>query len=133
MNTNTTEHAKAVSSTDLLGLPELLGNMDEWTEHFRHNQHGATLTMLRAKQTIRGLANRAKWLETQWEETKELLHAVGSGKADSVIRRAVEGALLTLETNYDIDGNSMGESDAANTLRSVLPNAEATGPQKSKP
>jgi len=103
-------------------IRDLLENMDAWSDHFRHSQHGATLTMLRAKHTVRELAERVEWLETQWEETKQLLHAVGSGKADSLIRRAAADALMHLETNYDIDGNSMGESDAADKLRSILPN-----------
>ena len=105
-------------------IRELLENMDAWSDHFRHSQHGATLTMIRARQTVRELAERVTWLEAQWEETKQLLHAVGSGKADSLIRRAAADALMHLETNYDVDGNSMAESDAADKLRSIFPNAE---------
>lgn len=113
-----------VRSIDCSEIKSLLENMDAWADHFRHSQHGATLTMLRAIQTIRELAERVEWLETQWEETKQLLHAVGSGKSDSLIRRAAADALMHLETNYDIDGNSMAESDAADKLRSILPNAD---------
>lgn len=36
---------------------------------------------------MRILADRAEWLENQWEETKELLHAVGRGDVDSRLRR----------------------------------------------
>jgi hypothetical protein len=38
------------------------------------------------------------------------------------LREAVTDALAHLETNYDIDGNSMAKSDAANKLRSILAN-----------
>lgn len=38
---------------------------------------------------------------------------------------AIIEALQHLETNYDIDGNSMADSDAATCLRRVMPNPRA--------
>jgi hypothetical protein len=69
---------------------ELLENLGEWGEHFREKQHGATLTILRARKTIIDQSARIAWLENQWEETKELLHAVGSGRADSRLKQAAD-------------------------------------------
>lgn len=99
---------------------ELLENLEEWGEHFREKQHGVTLTILRARKTISDQSARIAWLENQWEETKELLHAVGAGRVDSRLRRNVEEALMHLETNYDIDGASMKDSDAARKLRAAI-------------
>lgn len=36
------------------------------------------------------------------------------------LERGIKDALMHLETNYDIDGNSMKDSDAARTLRSAI-------------
>jgi hypothetical protein len=36
------------------------------------------------------------------------------------LREGIDGALMHLLTNYDIDGNSMGDSDAADSLRRAL-------------
>jgi hypothetical protein len=104
---------------------ELLENLEAWGEHFREMQHGATLTILRARKTICDQSARIAWLGNQWEETKELLHAVGAGRVDSRLRRNVEEALMHLETNYDIDGASMKDSDAARKLRSAISPANA--------
>ena len=84
-----------------------------------------------ARQTIKDQSDRIAWLESQWEETKRLLHAVGAGRADSRLRRNVEEALMHLETNYDIDGASMKDSDAARKLRSAISqeNTELTHPE----
>lgn len=38
------------------------------------------------------------------------------------LTQAVESALMHLNTNFDADGNSMAESDAADCLNSVMPN-----------
>jgi hypothetical protein len=65
-------------------------NLQEWGEHFREQQHGATLTILRARRTIIDQSARIVWLENQWEETKKLMHAVGSGRADSRLKQAAD-------------------------------------------
>lgn len=36
---------------------ELLGNLQEWGEHFRSEQHGVTLTILRAKKMLSDITN----------------------------------------------------------------------------
>ena len=42
---------------------ELIDNLQEWGEHFRNKQHGATLTILRARKTILDQSARIHELE----------------------------------------------------------------------
>jgi len=44
---------------------ELIDNLQEWGEHFREKQHGATLTMLRARKTILDQSARIAELEDE--------------------------------------------------------------------
>lgn len=41
----------------------LIENLEEWADHFRNKQHGATLSILRAKKTITDQAARIEQLE----------------------------------------------------------------------
>lgn len=42
---------------------ELLGNLEEWGEHFREQQHSVTLSILRSKRILKDQAERIEELE----------------------------------------------------------------------
>lgn len=54
--TNQHEPGSGCSTPSCSALSDLVANLEEWGEHFREKQHGATLTILRAKKTIADLA-----------------------------------------------------------------------------
>jgi hypothetical protein len=66
-NTNDTEAKQPASAgchpTTCSASSELLENLQEWGEHFREKQHGATLTILRARRTILDQGARIDALE----------------------------------------------------------------------
>ena len=64
MKTNQTDERAAVApATACSASSELLENLQEWGEHFREKQHGATLTILRARKTILDQCARIDALE----------------------------------------------------------------------
>ena len=63
---NQTDDGSPSGAAPCSALRELLENLEEWGEHFREQQHGATLTLLRARKTITDQAARID----------ELLHAL---------------------------------------------------------
>ena len=58
----------------------------------------------------------AEGLAPSWHEAAALLHDYQR------LLDAISDALMQLDTNFDIDGNSMEHSDAARALRSVMQN-----------
>lgn len=62
----------------------------------------------------------------QWRRGMDGSHLCSENLSKRVLalESAIDEALLHLNTNIDVDGNSMAESDAADCLRSVMPNGK---------
>jgi hypothetical protein len=102
MNTNTAETKESDAAKQKTGegcsgatcsasCSELLENLEEWGEHFREMQHGATLSILRAKKTIQDLAAHAAAMESVLRGLMENPHIDLGDKIYEVREREGEG------------------------------------------
>jgi len=131
-------------STACSASSELIENLGEWGEHFREKQHGATLTILRARKTILDQTARIDALE---EILNRLFHYTDctTGQMDEsakIIFRLMKYADRTAE-NHPEAVTSLGqnararagfwlaqyERENAERLKLCLPNTHAHPPE----